>query len=361
MINLLIISPNFNKCCGVSNHVYLLLKELKKNKSINLYFLTNGGDNLNKIIELGINYRLYHFNKGDKNIITAFKFFNFLRTFCKIEKINIIHTHHRYLEFISWAVSKFYNAKTVTTVHSIVTGFRYLSFRSSRIICVSNHVRNMIVNEFGKPDFNLTVLYNFIDEPAFEEANKYDIREKLCVDKNSKNILFIGRINKIKGVDILLKSFQKIKKNNTDLLLLMVGEIEEHELTYYDYKEDGIKIINPTNDIIDYYKISDVVILPSRVEPLGYVMLEAGMYKVPFIGSNTGGIAEFINDHEDGILVEPEDINGLSNSIIEIMENSELKTYLTKNLYEKVKRECNKENYIQKLINIYNELLINDK
>jgi len=78
MINVLIITPNFNKCCGVSNHVYLLLKELKHNKTFNIFFVTNRGDNLEKISELGIYYEVFPFDNNRKEIFGTIKFFLFL-------------------------------------------------------------------------------------------------------------------------------------------------------------------------------------------------------------------------------------------------------------------------------------------
>jgi glycosyltransferase involved in cell wall biosynthesis len=97
--------------------------------------------------------------------------------------------------------------------------------------------------------------------------------------------------------------------------------------------------------------------MPSRIESLGYVMLEAGLAKKPFIGGRTGGIEEFIEDGVDGLLVEPGNVEDLYLKMLYLINDANLQKKMGENLYKKVLPLTNKEAYIQQLVSLYEKLL----
>ena len=128
------------------------------------------------------------------------------------------------------------------------------------------------------------------------------------------------------------------------------------ELEFIGFKD--LRIFDVTiSSTWSYYRISDLVVLPSRVEPLGYTMIEAGYFNKPFIGSRTGGIAEFIDDGVNGFLFEPGNADDLAEKIRFVIKNPEKAKSAAEELHNKVKKYCNCEEYFEKLTNIYNELL----
>ena len=86
-------------------------------------------------------------------------------------------------------------------------------------------------------------------------------------------------------------------------------------------------------------------------------MLEAGVHKKPFIGGNTGGIAEFIEDGKNGLLVDPENPEQLAEKISYLLDNPALGKHLGENLYDKVTRLCDYNNYFNEVEKIYNSLV----
>ena len=133
--NLLYISPDFNYSCGVSRNVHQCLRYFSGRDDFDVHFITNKGDSLNRISgNENIHLHILDFEKDHKNPIKLIKDFFQLLSYCKKYKIDIIHTHHRYPELISVLVSKIIGAKTITTVHSLVSGLKSLSFRSDVII-----------------------------------------------------------------------------------------------------------------------------------------------------------------------------------------------------------------------------------
>jgi len=125
-------------------------------------------------------------------------------------------------------------------------------------------------------------------------------------------------------IDKLIKAFELIKSKNKNFILIAVGQIDGNNNVYKSFlNSERFIYIPPQNNIHNLYEISDLVVLPSREEPLGYAMLEAGLHKKPFIGGNTGGIAEFIEDGKNGLLIDPEDTEQLAEKISYLLAHPE--------------------------------------
>ena len=302
---------------------------------------------------------MMNFSRGSKNLINLLPNLKFIRDFSLKNDIDIIHTHHRYPELLANLISKKSNIKTITTVHSLVEGKRRLSFKSDKIIAVSNSVKNMLQTKYNVPDEKIVMMYNcikrFEDQPQLPDQ---DIKVGLGIPSSAKTLLFIGRITKIKGVDILIEAFKILRKRIKNSYLLILGMNYDNSLDLnIENLPDGIKLLKQVENPYKYYSIADIVVLPSRIDPFPYVMLEAGFMKKPFIGSNTGGIGEFINDNINGLLVEPGNIRQLAEKIEYLLENPEKGKILAHNLFEKVKNHTSCENYFKKLDQIYTEML----
>jgi len=360
-LKILHISSDFNYSCGVSKHVFELLTHFDSRKDYDVRFITNGGDALSKLEKHNIEYSIFSFSKGWSNIFyLPFNYFQ-LKSFCIKKKIDIIHTHHRYPELLSTLIAKRINIKTITTAHSLVKGYKYFSFKSDKIIAVSNVVKKSLVKNFAIPAEKIETLYNCIYTWRGRDADGVQkLREKLNIKKTEYVILFLGRLNKIKGIDLLIRAFRKIKPVHPNVKLILVGEILDNTYKQMNVKSDeDILRLAARADINLFFELCDIVILPSREDPFPYAMLEAGIAYKPFIGSRTGGIAEFIEDGVNGFLFEPGNVDDLADKIRFVINYPEKAKFAAEELHKKVKRYCNYDEYFEKLITIYEVLLQN--
>jgi glycosyltransferase involved in cell wall biosynthesis len=150
-----------------------------------------------------------------------------------------------------------------------------------------------------------------------------------------KNILSVGRLDKQKGFDLLIRAFHKVSTKNKDWKLTIVGEGSDKDDLDNLIEELGIShrinIIGFTNDIKNYYLNSSIYVSSSRWEGFGLVITEAMECGLPVVAFENAGPKEIINNKVDGILVPCEDIEALSNAILELIDNEEKRLEMSKN------------------------------
>jgi glycosyltransferase involved in cell wall biosynthesis len=361
-MNVLHIALDLEYYSGITRYINNLLTYQSISLKGNVYLITNRGGTLSNFKIA--NYRI----NGFSTLNLRFKYIFFIHNvvkiyrFCKAEKIQIIHTHHRYPELISVVVAKLLGIKTVITAHSITQGFRFLSFRSDQIIAISNFVKNHLENYYNVPNSKIITLYNCINFINHYESDN-DTNESIPfpnLQSGNKVILFAGRFCLIKGIDILIESFHQLEVKNNKVSLILAGDFYKDR--FFSKKlnfSKNIHIMKPVKNIEALFHRVDIVVLPSRLEPLGYLMLEAGYFKKPFIGSRTGGIDEFIEDGVNGYLFEPANSNELAEKINYVLQNPKEAKIAAEKLNQKVVNKCNCEKYFEKLISIYYNLLDN--
>lgn len=354
MKNLLFITTDFNYSSGVTRHVINLLNDTGRWNGYNLFFMSNGGDAINEIKKTNVK-TVFEIHYGKGNIKYTYFIHNYIKILSVIldYKIDIVHTHHRYPELLA-SLIPFRKFKLISTVHSKVQKWNYLSFRSDLLISVSHAVKNHIIQKYSTTPSKVVVVYNYLSCYK-NEAEKIKKNDLLKPESKSemKKVLFVGRLCYTKGVDILIKAVNELK-NRMLLDLVLVGKIEEEFESELDNLDVSItKIFEPVADISKYYLTTDIVVLPAREDPFPYVMLEAGLFMKPFIGSNVDGIAEFIDDGVNGLLFNKDDHLDLADKIEFLFANRPLAQKMSLELFNKVENVCCKKTYLEILKQFY--------
>tara|TARA_Y100000310_G_scaffold343301_1_gene450260 strand:- start:9858 stop:11858 length:2001 start_codon:yes stop_codon:yes gene_type:complete len=144
-------------------------------------------------------------------------------------------------------------------------------------------------------------------------------------------IIFAGALAPIKGVEYLIDAFNKIIKHCPQAKLLIVGKEEDQkyvaglkqQIRNYNL-DNNIEFVGevPQQQLADMFSSSNVFVLPSLSEGLGRVVFEAMAAGLPVVGSRVGGVPDLIDDGITGWLVEPRDVNGLTEKILRLITNS---------------------------------------
>lgn len=171
-------------------------------------------------------------------------------------------------------------------------------------------------------------------------------KNKIEIPEDAITVGYIGRIEKTKNVFVVIKSFEKLATQTPNLYLLLAGSGGEYVDVLKGYC-DGLP--SSVKDRIRWqlnftaeekpllFKVIDILVLPSHNESFGLVFLEAWSCKKPVIGTSIGAVKDVINVNEDGLLMAPDNVESLSDQLVKLIDNKDLREKMGAYGYEKVR------------------------
>jgi len=150
-------------------------------------------------------------------------------------------------------------------------------------------------------------------------------------------LLFIGRLAKEKGIEVLIKACELLDRKNRDISLEIIGDGPLEQTLRHTVEETGLSDHVSFLGRVDRrslgvcYQAADLVCVPSLSDSLPAVVLEALVSGTPVVGSDVGGIPFMLKDHVNGILVPPGNVDALAGVIEEILEKPDLLEMLRNN------------------------------
>ena len=217
-----------------------------------------------------------------------------------------------------------------------ITG-KFIVKRTDDIIAVSSYIKKCI-NDLVEHDTHAHTLPMGIDTKKFAiNKDRISLRNKYGI-KSKYVLLFVGKLVPKKGLKYLIKAMEHLTKKIDDVELIVIGGGPLREALASQATKIGvgkyIKFIGwlDNDKLPEFYRLSDVVIVPSIVDEKGetegmpVVIQEALSSGKPVIASRVSGIPDVIRDGYNGWLVKEKDPLELSNKIAEVLRSSNLKT-----------------------------------
>ncbi|MBE6067120.1 MAG: glycosyltransferase family 4 protein [Clostridium lundense] len=271
-----------------------------------------------KIFFNRLNYT-YIFNK--RNIIDLFVGRYFKKTYNKklisklereinIKNYDLIHAHWAYpIGYIAKLIKDMYGIPYVLTVHGSDIHTNPLKNKfikkytlealecANKVVFVSNGLLNS-AKQLGYSGYNSIVIPNGVDTDVFKELNKQEIKNELKF--KNKVVGFVGNLIETKRADKLPTIFEYVIEKNENVEFLVIGDGELKDKIQKECIEKNINVrfigkVSP-EEVPYYINAMDTLILPSRNEAWGIVILEANACAIPVVGSDAGGIPEAIGD-----------------------------------------------------------------
>ncbi len=306
---------------------------------------------------------------------------------------DVVHVHniHHYLSYYLLKIAKASGARVVLTAHdtmlysygkvahhskisplSILKRFkwRYNPFRNivirhylkyvDKIISISNVLKQALDN--NRISNNVETIYNGIDLAgwvAFDESiTQFKKRYNL---EGKKVVLFSGRLSGAKGGEKIVQVMRHVIKNIPEAVLLIVGREDSYTESLKNIASQGGYLPHliftgwlGQDEIKSAYFCSDVVaVLSIYLDPFGLVNLEAMAAKKPVIGTCYGGTREIVVDNDTGYIVDPNDIDIVSQRIIKLLINPSLAQSMGERGYERAKNYFDSKEQIDKYIKAY--------
>ncbi|EGT4141962.1 glycosyltransferase family 4 protein, partial [Clostridium perfringens] len=234
---------------------------------------------------------------------------------------------------------------------------------ANKVIFVSKKLREVAI-KYGYKNKNSEIIYNGIDNNLFKVIDlkkQLDLKESLNLPINKKIIGFVGNLEYVKGADRLSKIFYYINKFNKDIQYIVIGEGFFKDQIINNIKDYGIKCEFTgridQKKVSNYMKCMDLLVVPSRDEGFGNVIIEALACGTQVVATNVGGIPEAIIK-DDNNLIE-DDINFEMNMANAILKKVHLNVDET--IISTINKSFTWNEIVKKEIEIYSDILSEDK
>ena len=364
----LISAHSFLKPGGVKNHILGLDKEYRKREVETKIIVPRRKLNekyKENIILLGTSFP-FEFCGGISDLNISFNPLS-IESVLRKEKFDILHFHNFSFPGTAQILFSPYSFKTlnILTFHSNIKGSQFLTsfpifisflnrisqLRIDGIIGVSKLTLDFF-KEYKKPKI---VIPNGIDLSKFNP----EIPPALSFEDKKIKILFVGRIEKRKGLLYLLKAFAILeKKYPQKLRLLIVGEGPEKEkcLSFVRKRKlkNAIFLGEKKENLASFYNSADIFCAPSTFgESFGIVLLEAMACQKPVVAFANEGYKEFLKDKKGAILVKNKNYFELAKALETLIKNEKLRKKMGKIALKEAK-EYSFEKIAPKVLDFYN-------
>lgn len=290
-------------------------------------------------------------------------------------EISMTHSHYVFPSgMFSYWLKKRYGVPYVVTAHGgDINKMAKKSLRiknytakilqhADHVIAVGEELAADIQRDFHVPSERLSVMSMGVDRNVFyQPLSKKEAAQAVQMAAERTNFLFVGNIIQEKGVEELIKAFLQIdaaKPNKAALYL--IGSTKAYEFSNrmkeLAKSSNNIHFIEPMpqQQLAKYFQGADVFVLPSYIEGLGLVALEAMSCGTPVIASDVGGLHYMLQDGA-GVLVPPKSVEALHEAMLQVLINDG-QLSVKKEAVERLLDLHDAQAIIQRLVKIYSSL-----
>ena len=297
-----------------------------------------------------------------------------IRRLIREQNIDIVHTHGVRANLVARMAGRAENVPVATTFHSVLRYdysssaealvaralTRLTNNRTDTFIAISGAIKEDLVSMGVSPQ-RIQVIYNGLDVSLLTPGDSPDIvRENLGITPGQRVVAMVGRLHVVKGHIFLLQAAQRIITQHDNVVFLLVGEGPERRTIERTIRELGLedKVVMTGfyPNMSELYPIMDMLCLPSLMEGMGLVLLEAMYFGVPVVATQVGGIPEVIIDGESGLLVDPGNSEALTMAITWLLDSPDLQRQLIEGGRRRA-GEFTVENMVRHTEQVYTDLI----
>jgi glycosyltransferase involved in cell wall biosynthesis len=231
-------------------------------------------------------------------------------------------------KFIIWSAETIHTAKYYSKLRHVLR--KFLVRQADGFIVSGSLAKEYLLSLGAKEGKIFLAYYSIAPELLGLDHNKE--KEKRKSKEKRKKILYVGRLDRLKGVDLLIRAYKQVKEKYPNIELCLVGdgpdkdELKELAEGTDDIFFEGYK---QYDQLLPYYLNSDLFVLPTLKDVWGLVVNEAMMCGLPVICSKYAGCCQdLIKEEENGLVVDPQNLKELSDSISDLIsQNGKLSDY----------------------------------
>jgi D-inositol-3-phosphate glycosyltransferase len=206
-----------------------------------------------------------------------------------------------------------------------------------------------LANHYHADPARLCITHPGVNHDIFRPGSREEARRKLGWTDDPV-VLVVGRIQALKGVDIAVEAFARISEAMSTARLVVVGGASgpsgDEELESLRRRVDELRLtdlvdfvpVRPHEEITDYYRASDLLLVPSRSETFGLVAAEAQACGLPVVATRVGGLAHAVEHLASGFLIEGWDPREFADSALRLLSDPPLWITMSKGAVESARR-----------------------
>jgi len=360
---------------GMNIYVLELAKQLAI-RGVNVDVYTRMQDETSDyIVEVRPNFRVIHLKAGPcthvpKKQLPRYipEFTKKLTEFIKLNSLSydLIHAHYYMSGLIALKLQK----PLITTFHTLalmknlvarnereqesekrIKAERILIGRSAKITASSMNDKDYLMSLYDCPENNIEILTPGVDTGLFHRIDKKEAALHIKEDPNKEIIMFVGRIEPLKGIDVLMYALKIYLHRNphSELKLMIVGGSNHTQTTNYELERlkqlQHTLNIHPAVEFVSqkeqselpyYYNYADIVVMPSHYESFGMTTLEAMACGTSIITTDTSGISSIIDRELKNLIISANNPLLLATQIESVLKDQKKHEELQKRVMQKV-------------------------
>lgn len=288
-----------------------------------------------QVIELGPNSRVIHVRAGpyfeEKESLYWYlpQFIRNVMCFAGAEELDyqLVHSHYWLSGRAGMFLAKRWNVPHVASFHTLANlkqqayvgapepemragAERKIMEAADLILAYSDHERDAMARLYDVARPRIEVLPAGVDTDVFRPMDRDDCKRELGLE-GKKVVLYVGRVEPIKGLDLLLNAVTSMEDRKNLKLVMVGGKEGEPEVARLKARiqelglAETVWFVGPVKQdrLPVFYNAAEALVLPSHYESFGLVALEALACGTPVVASRVGGLPTFLKDGETGYLV----------------------------------------------------------
>jgi D-inositol-3-phosphate glycosyltransferase len=353
--------------------------------------------------DLGYGNRVVHIKSGPETPVHRQElnsyvpeFFTGIESFTDIKDLqyDLIHSHYWMSGSAAIELKRMWNVPIVHMFHTLgvmkqrvarpdeeiegdyrLIGEKRILDQADCIVAATPAEKAQIQWLYESDTSKITIIPPGVDISHFYPIPPDEAKEVIGVPPCNQMLLYVGRIEPLKGIDTLIEAIQYMRLNGdfedqSFCLAVIGGEQNESdqnaemarlkEMCYEHGLDDLVTFLGRRDqDLLPYYySAAEAVVMPSHYESFGMVALEAMACGTPVVASQVGGLAYIVQDGITGYTVPFSDVKALAERLAELIKNPELRSQLGKQAVS-VAQGYNWDIIAGRILSLYQEVILN--
>ena len=279
--------------------------------------------------------------------------------------VPIVHTYH------SLGAVKYKSVSPVPEIANTRLAIEKTCLETADRIVATSPQEKEHMHSLVSTKGNITIIPCGTDIKRFGSINRSDARAVLGLEPDDKVVLYVGRFDKRKGIETLVRAVSQSKWRTDSRLKLIIGggsRPGRSDGIERDRIESIVKELDLSNktqfpgrigegELPIYYAAADVCVVPSHYEPFGLVTIEAMASRTPVVASDVGGLQFSVVNEETGLLAPPQNVEAFAVAIDRILDDPQWRDRLANNARKRVEDKFSWYGVASQLSSLYSQVI----